>query len=285
MQRGLEVPWFETIKHGVMDQPTCGAGCSGNPYDAGWSFGPLDHGDLHELGHSLQNGRFQLDVGDQTFGNHAATNWTPFYVNDRHFASDGEGGSWGVTHQHIFEELQVAQAAGDAVGQFSEHMQDYLEAKVADGDINDCYAFFIQAMAAARHAGTLENGYHFVPRAHILDAAVDDALDDEETWLAQRDALGFGLFDFAQAQEMSPNDFIVVALSLATELDFRDYMAMWGFAISQQADEQVAALGLPSVERAFFAFEENDHTRGGVSTAQSNFVRLMVDGASVWPMP
>ncbi len=32
----------------------------GNPYDAYWSFSPLGHGDLHELGHGLEKGRFRF---------------------------------------------------------------------------------------------------------------------------------------------------------------------------------------------------------------------------------
>lgn len=42
------------------DQATCGYGCSGNPYDAYWAFSPLGHGDLHELGHGLEKGRFRF---------------------------------------------------------------------------------------------------------------------------------------------------------------------------------------------------------------------------------
>jgi hypothetical protein len=36
---------IDKVKHMNADQPTCGAGCSGNPYDAGWAFNPLRHGE------------------------------------------------------------------------------------------------------------------------------------------------------------------------------------------------------------------------------------------------
>jgi hypothetical protein len=37
------------------DQATCGYGCSGNPYDAYWAFDPVGHGDVHEVGHNIEN--------------------------------------------------------------------------------------------------------------------------------------------------------------------------------------------------------------------------------------
>ncbi len=48
---------IDIVKHMNADQPTCGWGCSGNPYDAGWSFSPIGHGDIHELGHGLEKGK------------------------------------------------------------------------------------------------------------------------------------------------------------------------------------------------------------------------------------
>lgn len=283
-ERGLDVPLLDLVKHGNMDQGTCGYGCSGNPYDASWAMDPLSHGHLHELGHSLQNNRFQLEYGAERYGNHAVTNWSPFYVLDRHFQDRGVGGDWTIPHDHIFDALQAAFAGGDRSGALSTTMRDYFEAKIADGEIRDCYALFMQAMAAARHAGALDNGYHIVPRAHILDGAVDQAVRNEEDWLAAREALGFGLFSHAEAEAMGPNDFMAVTLALATGLDYRDFLAMWGIEISARASEQIAALDYPVVERAFFALGENDHTRGALSTNAADFTRIVIDGTSEWPL-
>jgi len=44
----LQVHNLDLIKHMNADQATCGYGCSGNPYDAYWSFSPIGHGDIHE---------------------------------------------------------------------------------------------------------------------------------------------------------------------------------------------------------------------------------------------
>ena len=43
---GLTIDLLDKVKHMNADQPTCGYGCSGNPYDAGWSFSPIGHGDV-----------------------------------------------------------------------------------------------------------------------------------------------------------------------------------------------------------------------------------------------
>lgn len=43
------------MQHFNADQATCGYGCSGNPYDAWWSFSVIGWGDNHEMGESINN--------------------------------------------------------------------------------------------------------------------------------------------------------------------------------------------------------------------------------------
>jgi hypothetical protein len=285
--KGLSVPVLDYVKHGNMDQPTCGYGCSGNPYDAGWSFSPIGHGDLHELGHSLQNGRFQLSHGQQTYGNHAVTNWSPFYAASRHFEEHGgKTTEWTVQHKQNFEELQEAYQAGDRSGSFSSRMNDYFAKLIEDDDnIGNCYSFFMQAMVVARHENALQNGYHIVPRIHMLDRAVHDALDTDESWTASRTKLGFSQYSRADAQAISNNDFIAVTLAFVTGLDYRDFMAMWGISVSAKAAEQIESYGFPAVARVFFALDPAAHAYGAMSTHVQDYARLPVDGSTPWPQP
>ena len=57
-QKAWPLPERNVVQHFNADKPTCGYGCSGNPYDAGWAFAPLGHGDLHEVGHNHERGTF-----------------------------------------------------------------------------------------------------------------------------------------------------------------------------------------------------------------------------------
>ncbi|HEX6243750.1 MAG TPA: ImpA family metalloprotease, partial [Polyangiales bacterium] len=248
-QKGLTLPTLDLVKHANMDQATCGNGCSGNPYDADWSFNPIGHGDLHELGHSLQNGRFQLGHGAYTYANHAVTNWSPFYGAARYF--DDHGGStsdWGVSHKAIFNQLQAAYKAGERTGAFSQHMDAYFSGILAQGGdsgIGDNYSFFMQAMLMARHKQKLSNGYHIVPRVHLVERAFREALKSPDTWNAQRSGLGFGQLSLEQAKVISNNEFMLIAMSFVTGLDYSDFFAMWGLAVGAPAKAQVESYGYP----------------------------------------
>lgn len=287
-EQGFEVPLLDLVKHGTMDQASCGAGCSGNPYDASWAFGPVAHGDLHELGHSIQRERFQLTHNDLQYPNHAATNWSPFYGASRYYDDHGAVEAWEVPHDTTFAQLQAAYTAGERAGDFSTHMNTYLAGILAgggDSGIKESYSMFLQAMAAARHADALTDGYLVVPRIHIYERAYLAALADDTTWMAARDGLGLSTFARADAEALTHNDFMVIAFSQVTGLDYRDFFAMWGIAISAAADAQVAAYAFPAVARAFFALGPADHVQGAISTRNASFTRIVIDGTTAWPLP
>ncbi|HSC89342.1 MAG TPA: ImpA family metalloprotease, partial [Polyangiaceae bacterium] len=286
---GIEIPVLDEVKHGNMDQPTCGDGCSGNPYDAGWSFSPIGHGDLHELGHSLQNGRFQLTHQTYQYANHSVTNWSPFYAANAYFDDHGgETSDWSIEHDAIFGQLQAAYVAGERAGSFSTHMDDYFSGILSaggDSGIKDNYAFFMQAMLMAKSHGKLENGYHIVPRIHLLDRAYRSATANQEAWDAAKTGLGFASYTLEQAGDIGNNDFMLVAMSFVTGLDYRDFFDMWGLATSTQAKDQVAGFSLPVVERAFFALGPLGHNHGAMSTQHAEFQKITLDGTTAWPLP
>jgi hypothetical protein len=78
---------------------------------------------------------------------------------------------------------------------------------------------------------------------------------------------------------------MVIAFSQVTGLDYRDFFAMWGIAISAAADAQVAAYTFPAVARAFFAMGPADHVQGALSTRNEMFTRIIIDGTTAWPLP
>ncbi len=284
--RGFIRRTIAVVKHGNMDIPSCGWGCSGNPYDAGWAFEPTGHGDLHELGHSIQRRRFQLEYGAETQVNHSVTNWWAFYSASRYFADHGSvEGIWEVDHEPSFAALQAAHQAGERAGDFSARMRDRMVAALngsgPGSPVNDGYVFYMQAMAAAVHAGNLADGYLIVPRVHILENAFEDALDDDTTWASARAGVGFSEYTRAQAMDISANDFMAIAMSSVTGLDYRDFFAMWGVALSSEAQAQIASFGFPVVPRAFFALDVGDHVRGTLSNAPAG--RIVLDGSTTWP--
>ncbi len=287
-EQGFTVPTLDLVKHGTMDQASCGAGCSGNPYDASWAFSPVAHGDLHELGHSIQRERFQLTHDDRQYPNHAATNWTPFYGASRYYDDHGAVDAWEVRHDQVFAQLQAAYTAGERAGDFSAHMNTYLGGVLAgggDSGIIEAYAMLLQAMAAARHADVLTDGYLVVPRIHIYARANLAAREDHPEEAAARDDLGLGTYARADAEALTNNDFMALAMSRVTELDYRDFFAMWGIEVTAAASAQIEAWSYPAVERAFFALGPADHVQGAISTRNEDFTRIVIDGTTAWPLP
>lgn len=288
--KGLTVPTTDTVKHMNADVPTCGWGCSGNPYDAGWAFTPIGHGDVHELGHSLQSGRWQLKHGAYSYPNHAGTNFYAYYVQSRCYDETGalDGGQHGMPFKTLFLQLQSAYLAGDRAGTVSTTMETYFANTLSaggDAGIDNSYAFFTQFMMQARQKGLLANGWHIMGRIHMVDRAFNAAVKSQTTWDAEKAKFGFDKIAFTDAQAMTNNDFMAIALSFASGLDIRDYMAMWGFRISAGADAQIASFKLPAAERVFFAVNTMDWVKGALTTKVDTFQKLTINGTTVWPLP
>lgn len=283
---GLEVPAIDHVKHANMDQANCGYGCSGNPYDAYWAFNPIGHGDLHELGHGVERGVFKLTHGgDRVYAIHGVTNWSAFYGAGLYFDEvGGDVPDWAVNTRELFDALQQAHRTGERPGAFSSTMDAWLAARMTGGDagISDSYAFYMQLMAIARHAGVVTNGYHLVPRLHIIERAWLDARGDDTTWLDKRASIGMGTLSAEQARGLTNNEFIAIAASFAMGIDYTDTFDMWGVAIGDDARAQIAALNLPTTDRVFFAITANDHKRGALTTGIQAVHRIPIDGVSQW---
>ena len=285
--KGLTVATTDVVKHMNADVPTCGWGCSGNPYDAGWAFSVVGHGDIHELGHSLQSSRWQLKHGAYSYPNHAGTNFYPYYVQTRFYDETGDvASSHTMPFKAIFNQLQGGYRAGDRVGAFSTTQETYFSNVLSaggDAGIDNSYAFFFQFMMQVRKKGLLQNGWHMMGRLHIVDRAFRTALASQAAWDAAKGTFGFDQVTYAQAQAMTNNDFMAIAMSWTTGLDIRDYMAMWGFRISAVATTQIASYSLPAAERVFFALPDADFTNGVLTNRVDSYAKLPINGTTAWP--
>jgi len=248
--KGWTINHLDLVKHMNADQPTCGAGCSGNPYDAGWNFNPIGHGDIHELGHGLEQGKFRFAGWD----GHSTTNPYSYYSKSQFHAFTGTASSCqNLPFDRLFSTLQESMKQADPFA--------YMQAANLTA-WNDGISIYIQMMMAAQDQGSLINGWHLVARLHILVREFQRAEDNDDAWLAASDSLGFGQFSREEARTLSNNDWLLIAISVVTERDYRDFLSMWGLSYSNAAAAQVASFGFDSIPQAFYQTSGNDYCDG-----------------------
>lgn len=264
--QGWELDNLDTVKHMNADQATCGAGCSGNPYDANWSFSPTGHGDIHELGHGLEKGKLRFDGHD----GHASTNPYSYYTKSRGFKESGKLPSCqGLSIKDEFEVLQASMKQADPFN----YMQKAKLTSWSNG-----MATMLQMMVAAQKNGALEDGWHLLARLHILLREFERAKASEALWLQKRAQLGFSQFSLDAAKGISNNDFLMVAMSYSTQLDYRELYLMWGLATSQAAKEQVAGFNFGIIAKQVYVYNPGDYCLG------LDLQSVPVDGNQVWPL-
>ncbi|WP_020584056.1 ImpA family metalloprotease [Endozoicomonas elysicola] len=267
-RRGLAIDLIDQVKHMNADQATCGYGCSGNPYDAYWAFDPLGHGDLHELGHGLEKGRFLFDSWSP---GHTATNFYSYFSKSRAYKElNKTPGCQSLPFKTLFDWLQAAQATDDPFAHMQQ--QDF-------SDWSSGAAVYIQMMMAAQSQGTLIDGWMLLPRLHIVEREFYRALSNSDTWNQKRERLGFSTYSWEEAKSIAKNDWPTIALSVVTGLDMRDYLYAWGLTGSQKALEQVSALNLPPMESVFYK------TDGSLFCEQFENPAIVIENGMTWDTP
>ncbi len=271
--KGWRIDTIDIVKHMNADQAACGYGCSGNPYDAYWNFDPVGHGDIHELGHSLQGGmRF---IG---WENHSMTNHYAYYTQSKYNeALDRNAHSCqNLSFKKEFEILQASVAQADPAAYMKTTLWD-------SANWNTQVSMYVQMLMAAQASGAIKNGWHVRALLHILEREFRRADNNDTDWLAKRDSLGFSSYSRAEARAIDNNDWILIAVSTVTGRDYRDYLTMWGIPFSARADSQVASFNYPVIPRRFYM-----SSAGGYCNLRQNGdflgkVSLPVDGAQLWP--
>lgn len=288
--RGMVIPTLEKVLHMNADQPSCGYGCAGNPYDAGWAYSPIGHGDLHEIGHGLEIDRFLLKHGSYKYPLHASTNFYSYYALSKFYEDTGEHPSdaQGVPFKDLFLKLQESYQNGDRVGMFSTAMETYFSNILAGGGddgIFHSYGIYLQTMMMARSKGTLTNGFHMMGRIHAVERTFNAAKVNQTEWDTKKSTFGFSTVSYTNAQSMSNNDFMAIAMSFTTGMDLTDYFDMWGLKVSPFAVTQIKSYGFPVTERAFFALKDTQWVEGALSTKNSLLTKINIDGTTPWPLP
>ena len=237
---GLSFTPRDKVQHGIMDQPLCGYGCSGNPYDTAWDFHPLGHGDLHEIGHTIEEAKFKFDGRE----GHATTNPYSYYSKHRAWLEEGiEPDCQNVRFDEIKAFLDTAQGEADA--------DAYMAAQDLNG-WNHGIALMIQVLMSAQHVSALTDGWQLYPALHVLEREFSDIDGNDTDWNAGRAAIGFGSFTRAEATSISNNDFLLVSMSHILGYDLTDYLEMFGLSFGATAKAQVAGFGHPVMPRNFF---------------------------------
>lgn len=263
---GFTVENIDIVKHMNADQPTCGWGCSGNPYDAGWDFSPIGHGDIHELGHGLERSRFRFEGWPV----HASTNPYSYHSKYRYFLDTGnEPGCQSLPFESLFSTLQTAQSQSDPV----QYVKDQNLTSWSQGA-----AIYIQMMMAAQAQGALQDGWMLLPRLHILEREYNAALNSTERWESKRSALGYSTYSLSEANNISKNDWLNISLSKVIGLNVTNYLAMWGLDAGTKAQQQVMELSLPTMSNTFYASGGAEFCKGLDKPA------VAIDGSTAWPL-
>lgn len=267
INKGWQVETIDVVKHMNADQANCGYGCSGNPYDAYWAFHPLGHGDLHELGHGLEKGRFRFTDWD----GHSTTNYYSYYSKSRYYAETGKvSACQSLDFKSQYELLQTSRQQADPNAYMAAQNQTSWSwgARV-----------FIQIMMQAQSQGVISNGWHLLGRLHIVEREFNRIKADETLWLANRDKIGFSSYSRDEANDISNNDWLLIAFSTVAERDMREYLDMWGFSFSDKAKSEVSAKSLSAMPLSYFA-----SSGAGYCLDEFAHREIPVDGLTVWPL-
>lgn len=241
---------IDMVKHMNADQATCGSGCSGNPYDAYWSFNPVGHGDIHELGHGLERGRFRFAGWD----GHASTNPYSYYTKTQFFKDTGsEPSCQSLPFDNLLQALENSQQTANPFVYMQEQSLT---------SWNQGVAIYIQMMMAAQNQGALQDGWHLLARLHIYEREFNRAVKNEDAWAAKRNSLGLGSYTLTDAKALSNNDWLAQGISWVTELDYRAFLTMWGLSFSSEISDQIQQHNFTQTVAQFYQASGNDYCYG-----------------------
>ena len=264
-QHQLTIQSIDQVKHMNADQATCGYGCSGNPYDAYWSFDPVGHGDLHEVGHGLERGKFRFSGWEV----HTTTNLYSYYAKHQYYLDTGSAPNCqSLPFKELYEVLQESLNQADPFG----YMQN-----ANLNTWNRGVSFYLQLMMSAQGNDALVDGWQLWPRLHILEREFAQGVKNEQNWLLIRDRIGFSGWTLEQAKNVSSNDWMLIANAFALKRDVRNYFTLWGLNFSATAASQVAGFNFASLPLEYYAANGNDFCLG------LDKDKLPIDGNTAWP--
>lgn len=266
VQRGWTLATWDRNHHFNADMATCGAGCSGNPYDANWAFDPLGHGDMHEIGHTLERSRFRFEGWDS----HASTNFYSYYSKSQYFKETGlSSACQKINFSDSYALIQASQTQANPVL----YMKDNYDVANWKGGAR----FYIQLAAAAQKAGILDDGWHVIGRLHVYEREFSLAIKSDEAWQSAKQKLGYSNYTRDQAKSIAKDEWASIAISQVLERNMISYLNMWGIELDTQATTQISSYGYSSMAAIYIAIPEAKHCDS------LNYSALVIDGSSSWP--
>ena len=247
--KGFTIKTLDRVQHMNADQASCGGGCSGNPYDAFWAFNPIGHGDIHELGHGLENNRFKFNNSQS----HATTNFYSYYSKFKFYENTGQDGS--CKNKPFNEMLSLLQESKTKADPFT-----FMQNAIDFSQWIKSPTIMIELMMAAQQEGDLQEGWNIIPMMHILAREFDVARKSDESWDIKKYSLGFSQYSREQADNIDNNDFLLIVVGYISQLNLTNYFNMWGLETSANAKSQVTQAGfklmpttyyLPEVENGY----------------------------------
>ncbi len=137
---------------------------------------------------------------------------------------------------------------------------------------------YIQMMMATQQQGILNDGWHLLGRLHLIEREFNRLKGSAELWDARKESIGFSQYSLDEANAISNNDWLLVALSYITERDMRAYLNMWGFTFSDKAKQQVITHNHPAMPLNYFVSSNT-----GYCTTDFAKQFVPVDGVTSWP--
>ena len=250
----FEIKVIDIVKHMNADQAACGGGCSGNPYDAYWAYSPVGHGDIHEMGHSLEKSQFMLDGWE----GHSQTNPYSYYTKTQFHKQTGkEPSCQNLPFDEMYSDLNASKHDANP--------KQYLQDNLWPGGWNHQVLFTIQTMMQIEKLtddgkvvgdDAINDGWHLLTREHVLYRELKEALNDEDNWTANRSKFGFDSYTISEVKALDSgagkNDWVLIVLSKVSHADLRDHFDMWGIDYSSKASDQVASFGYVKAPKGFF---------------------------------
>lgn len=261
---------IDKVQHMNADQATCWYGCSWNPYDAGWSFSPIWHWDIHEFGHGLEKHLFRFEW----FEGHSVTNPYSYYTKTKyHKDTWKEPSCQNLPFQEMFNKIKLSLNQDDSIS--------YLKSNLRDKSWWDQqFMVTLQAMMHAEKEWKLKNGWHLLSRLHILERNIYDVKKD---WDNKKSNIGFSTYSLSEFNNIKNNDWMLISLSYAAWLDYSEYLKMMWIKYSDKALIQVKSFNYPLVWKSFFLSTGNWYCKSDIYWAYLSKKDIVMTSNVVWP--
>ncbi|MFA0173384.1 hypothetical protein AB4424_25720, partial [Vibrio splendidus] len=116
-------------------------------------------------------------------------------------------------------------------------------------------------------------------RLHLIEREFNRLKASDTLWNNGKGSIGFSDYTKQEAEGITNNDWLLIALSYVAERDMKQYLDMWGFSFSDKAKQQVTALSLSNMPLTYFASSNQ-----GYCLDEFAKTPLDVDGTTAWPL-